>query len=90
MAIPSGVIVLELRDLWLTQPDRFPLEMPKLITLSRDGLGHFFISFSVRQTIKSRPGTEISVDLDFGLIDLAVLKNGGQSPPLKGPQMNKR
>ena len=77
------VILPKLGMIKLAQPERLPVEMPKLVTLSRDSGGRFFISFSVKQTIEPLPETGVSVGVDLGLIDLAVLSDGTRIPALK-------
>jgi putative transposase len=56
----------------LTQPERLPVQMPKLVTLSRDGAGRYFVSFAVEVEIETLPAAGV----DVGVKDLAVLSDG--------------
>ncbi len=84
------VILPKLGMIKLAQPERLPVEMPKLVTLSRDSSGRFFISFSVRQMIEALPVTGVSLGVDLGLIDLAVLSDEARIPAIKGLKKKER
>ena len=84
------VILPKIGMIKLAQPERLPVEMPKLVTLSRDSAGRFFISFSVKQTIEALPETGVAVGVDLGLIDLAVLSDEARVPALKGLKKKER
>jgi putative transposase len=70
------VILPKLGAIKLAQPERLPVQMPKLITLSRDGAGRFFASFSVEMEIQALPATGVSVGVDVGIKALAVESDG--------------
>jgi putative transposase len=50
--------------------------MPKLITISKDGTGAYFASYTVEQNIKHKPKTGSMVGIDMGIKSLATLSNG--------------
>ena len=88
--VGKKVILPKLGMIKLAQPERLPVEMPKLVTLSRDSGSRFFIAFSVAQTIEALPMTGVSLGVDLGLIDLAVLSDGTRIPALKGLKKKER
>jgi putative transposase len=70
------LILPKLGPVKLAQPERLPVQMPKLVTLSRDGAGRYFVSFAAEMEIVPLPATGVSVGVDVGVKDLAVLSDG--------------
>jgi putative transposase len=60
----------------LAQPERMPPQMAKLVTLSRDAAGRFFVAFAVEQDIQPLPKTGEAVGVDVNIKHLAVLSDG--------------
>jgi putative transposase len=71
-----SLILPKLGALRLAQPERLPVQMPKLVTLSRDGAGRYFVSFAVEVDIQPLPATGVAVGVDVGIKTLAVLSDG--------------
>ena len=67
----------------IAQPERLPRSLPKMITLSRDAAGRYFISFGVEVEVESLPLTGVAVGVDLGIKDLAVLSEGDKIPNAK-------
>jgi putative transposase len=51
-------------------------QMPKLITISKDGTGRYFASYAVEQDIKQMALVGSMVGIDMGIKSLATLSNG--------------
>lgn len=51
-------------------------QMPKLITISKDGTGRYYASYAVEQDIMPMPITGSMVGIDMGIKSLATLSNG--------------
>ena len=62
----------------VAQPERVPLEQPKILTLSRDSCGRYFIAFQVSVTLESAPipVNDQVVGVDLGIKRLAVFSTG--------------
>jgi len=56
----------------MAQPERLPVTLPKMITLSRDSAGRYFISFGVEVDVNRLPVTGHAVGVDVGIKDLAA------------------
>jgi len=56
----------------MAQPERLPVTLPKMITLSRDSAGRYFISFGVEVDVNRLPVTGHTVGVDVGIKDLAA------------------
>lgn len=67
----------------LAQQERLPAQMPKLVTLSRDGAGRYFASFAVEVEVQPLPATGASLGVDVGVKDLAATSDGGKLPGAK-------
>ena len=83
------VILPGFGEIKLAQPERIPVERAKMVTLSRDGAGRFFISFAVEQAVQPLPATGASVGVDLGVKTLATLSTGEKveaAKKLKKPQ----
>jgi putative transposase len=70
------LILPKLGPIKLAQPERLPVPMPKLVTLSRDGAGRYCVAFAVELEIVPLPATGVAVGVDVGVRDLAVLSDG--------------
>jgi putative transposase len=70
------LILPKLGKIKLAQPERLPAAMPKLVTLSRDGAGRYFVAFAVEIEIQPLPPTGVSVGVDVGIKALAVESDG--------------
>ena len=56
---------------------RLPKAMPKLVTVSRDAAGHYWVSFAVEATLATpAPPRRRSVGIDLGVSHLATLSTG--------------
>jgi putative transposase len=60
----------------LAQPERVPQEIPKMLALSRDASGRYFLAFQVEQPSIERADTGETVCVDLGVKTLAVLSTG--------------
>lgn len=58
---------------------RIPVGVPKMVTLTMDAVGRYFISFSVEQQIKHWPQKTNAVGADFGVKDVVVTSDGWKS-----------
>lgn len=71
----NGEMVLpKLGKIKLSQ--ELPKQMPKLITISKDGSGAYYASYAVEQVIQHKPMTGSIVGIDMGIKSLATLSNG--------------
>lgn len=62
----------EVRVVWSRRPD----VPPKMVTLSRDAAGRYFVSMVVREEIETLPASTECLGIDVGVKDLAVLSDG--------------
>ncbi|NCW28399.1 MAG: transposase [Verrucomicrobia bacterium] len=62
----------------VAQPERIPMEQPKMLTLSRDSCGRYFIAFQVSVTLEWMPASvnDRIVGVDLGVKTLAVFSTG--------------
>lgn len=74
--LDRSLILPKLGQIKLAQPDRLPVQMPKLVTLSRDGAGRFFVAFAVELASEALPATGHEVGVDLGIKALAVVSDG--------------
>ena len=74
----------------IAQPERLPPVLPKMITLSRDAMGRYFVSFGVEVNVEALPPTQTSVGVDVGLRHLAVLSDGQKIDALKALKTKER
>ncbi len=65
----------ELKVKW----SRLPTGIPKMVTLSRDAVGRYFVSMMVDETIQPLPAKTNSVGIDLGIKDVVVGSNGFRS-----------
>lgn len=72
----QSLILPKLGKIRLAQPERLPVTMPKLVTLSRDGAGRYFVAFAVEAEMQALPATGVSVGVDVGIKALAVESDG--------------
>lgn len=72
----KNVILTKLGKIKLSEPDRLPVQMPKMITMSRNGADQYFISFSVEQDVKEKIKTNKSVGIDLGIKNLVTCSDG--------------
>jgi putative transposase len=72
----QSLVLPKLGTVRLAQPERLPSQMPKLVTLSRDGAGRYFVSFAVEVEVQHIPLTGVSVGVDLGIKVLAVESDG--------------
>ena len=59
---------------------RIPAGAPKMVTLSRDPAGRYFVSFAVEEAIHPLPATGRSAGIDLGVKDLLVASDGEREP----------
>ena len=62
----------------IAQPERLPNQYPKMITLSRDACGRYFISFMVEVDQQTLSVDDSIVGVDLGVKTLAVYSTGEQ------------
>ena len=55
---------------------RRPSEMPKMVTVSRDTAGRYFVSMAVEEWIEEAPEATMALGVDVGIKSLAVLSDG--------------
>lgn len=73
--------------------DRPPKVEPKMVTLSRDPAGRYFLSMSVAEDIRQPEAADQSAGVDFGLANLVVTSRGeriGNLRPLARKQARLR
>jgi len=58
---------------------RIPAGAPKMITVSRDAAGRYFVSFMVEEALTPAPATDRAVGVDLGLKDIVVTSDGWRS-----------
>ncbi len=58
---------------------RLPVGTPKMVTVSRDAVGRYFVSFSCEEVIEALPMTGKAVGLDLGIKDVVVGSDGYKS-----------
>lgn len=80
----------KLGEIKLAQPERLPPQMPKLVTLTRDGAGRFFVSFAVEAEVLALPGTGVAVGVDIGIKTLAVASDGAEYPNVRALKRKER
>ena len=61
-----------------SQPKRLRVAQPKMLTLSRDACGRYFIAFQVEQEMEQLPANGQTVGVDLGVKTLAVYSTGEQ------------
>jgi putative transposase len=81
-AWPSGVLSLPKLGTLKLAEELPKIEKPDTVTLSRDALGRYFVSFSaaVESSSLSLRISHRSVGVDLGLTNLATLSTGGKIP----------
>jgi putative transposase len=62
----------------IAQPERLPNQYPKMITMSRDACGRYFISFMVEVEQQTLSPNDSIVGVDLGVKTLAVYSTGEQ------------
>ena len=55
---------------------RLPTAIPKMVTVSRDACGRYFVSLAVEEAVAPRTPATAAIGLDVGLRSLAVDSNG--------------
>ena len=55
---------------------RLPTTIPKMVTVSRDACGRYFVSLAVEEAVAPRTPATAAIGLDVGLRSLAVDSNG--------------
>lgn len=60
----------------LAQPERLPVAQPKMLALSRDACGRYFIAFMVEVDQEPLPANGKTVGVDLGVKTLAVYSTG--------------
>lgn len=58
---------------------RVPTGTPKMVTLSRDTIGRYFVSFTCEEVIEAKPLIGNVVGLDLGIKDVVVSSDGYKS-----------
>ena len=58
---------------------RLPKGIPKMVTVSRDAVGDYWVSFSVEESIPALPVNNGAVGIDMGLTDVVVTSDGWRS-----------
>jgi len=58
---------------------RIPTGIPKMITLSRDAVGRYFVSFMCDEVIQPLAATGHSIGIDLGIKDIIVDSEGNKS-----------
>lgn len=67
-----------LGNIKLAQPERLPHQYPKMITMSRDSCGRYYVSFIVKVEQEALPKNDNIVGVDLGVKTLAVYSTGEQ------------
>jgi putative transposase len=65
---------------------RQPAGIPKMVTVSRDAAGRYFVAFMVEEEVQSLPRKPNGIGVDLGVKDLAVTSAGeriGNARPLR-------
>jgi putative transposase len=60
---------------------RLPNELPKMVTVSRDSSGRYFVSFGVYEAVQRLPRSNKAVGLDLGIKALVVTSDGEYITP---------
>lgn len=58
---------------------RIPAGVPKMVTVTKDAIGRYFVSFSVEETIQPLPQRTNAVGIDLGIRDVFVTSDGAKS-----------
>ena len=58
---------------------RLPTGIPKMATISKDPVGKYWVSFSCEESITPKAKTKLTVGVDVGIKDVAVLSDGFHS-----------
>ena len=58
---------------------RLPAGIPKMTTISKDPVGKYWVSFSCEESIAPKAKTKLTVGVDVGIKDVAVLSDGFKS-----------
>ncbi len=77
--LKDGEMVLpKLGRMKLRDAQDLPTAMPKMVTLSRDSAGRYFVSFTVEQEIAYKSKSGRAVGIDMGVSYLATLSDGSR------------
>lgn len=72
-----GIIILpKLGRIKTRDSQHLPENMPKMVTVSKNSTGQYFVSFAVDSQIKYKPLAENIAGIDLGISSLATLSNG--------------
>lgn len=74
----------------LAQPERLTVAQPKILTLSRDACGRYFIAFMVEVEQEPLPANGKTVGVDLGVKTLAVYSTGEKVDAHQAAQKLKR
>ncbi|CAK0768509.1 transposase [Gammaproteobacteria bacterium] len=58
---------------------RIPTGIPKMVTVSKDSAGRYFVSFSCEEEIQKLPSNEVAIGIDLGITDILVTSDGWKS-----------
>ncbi|CAK0776916.1 transposase [Gammaproteobacteria bacterium] len=58
---------------------RIPTGIPKMVTVSKDSVGRYFVSFSCEEEIQKLPTNEVAIGIDLGITDILVTSDGWKS-----------
>ncbi|MCI0560949.1 MAG: transposase [Nitrososphaera sp.] len=58
---------------------RIPQGIPKMVTVSKDACGRYFVAFSCEEAIAPLPETGIAIGIDLGVKDVLVSSDGWKS-----------
>lgn len=77
--LKDGEMVLpKLGRVKLRDVSPLPKQMPKMVTVSKDSAGRYFVSFTVEVKQELKPVTDKAVGIDMGLKTLASLSDGSE------------
>src|SRR5699024_9613762 len=58
---------------------RIPRGIPKMVTVTKDGTGRYFVSFMCEETIQPLPQKSNGIGVDLGVKDIVVTSTGWKS-----------
>ncbi|CAK0744883.1 transposase [Gammaproteobacteria bacterium] len=58
---------------------RIPTGIPKMVMVSRDSEGRYFVSFSCEEEIQKLPSNEVAIGIDLGVTDILLTSDGWKS-----------